>query len=58
MDKFIFISYKSEDRELILPYRDWLESMGVKCWWDDLIHQNWSREIDEKLAECAAVIGF
>lgn len=58
MDKFIFISYKSEDRELILPYRDWLDSMGVKYWWDDLIHQNWSKEIDEKLAECAAVLGF
>lgn len=58
MDKFVFLSYKSDDRDLIRPYRDLFDSLGIKYWWDDQINQDWSKEIDEKLNECAAVVGF
>jgi len=58
MEKFVFISYKSDDREQIRPYIAMLESMGVKYWWDQQIDQEWGRDIDAKLDACAAVIGF
>lgn len=58
MDKFVFISYKSDDREQIKPYLGMLDSMGVKYWWDQEIHEEWGRDIDKKLVDCAAVIGF
>lgn len=58
LDKFVFISYKSEDRDQIRPYLDLLDNMGVKYWWDQEINQEWGKDIDAKLIECAAVIGF
>jgi TIR domain len=56
--KFVFISYKSQDRELIQPYLRMLDSIGVNYWWDQRIIHQWDKEIDEKLAACSAVIGF
>jgi len=58
MDKFVFISYKSEDRDQIRPYLNMLESLGVNYWWDQELNNEWGKEIDEKLTDCAAVIGF
>jgi TIR domain len=59
MDKFLFISYKSDDRDRIRPYLDWLDKLGVKYWWDqEILHQNYGTEIEQKLSECSAVLGF
>lgn len=58
MKKFVFISYKSEDRELVRPYLAMLDEMQVHYWWDDQINRGWSKEIDQKLGESAAVICF
>ena len=58
MDNFVFISYKSDDREQIRPYLQLLADNGIKYWWDQNISQDWGREIDRKLDECSAVVGF
>lgn len=58
LEKFVFVSYKSEDRALVKPYLDLLDGIGVKYWWDQFIDNDWSTEIDKKLTECSAVIGF
>ena len=58
MSKFVFISYKSDDRELIQPYLELLKNNGVTYWWDQEIARDWGREIDQKLDECSAVVGF
>ena len=58
MEKFLFISYKSEDREKIAPYLLLLNELQVRYWWDDQIERGWSDEIEQKLSECAAVVCF
>jgi hypothetical protein len=58
MDKFVFLSYKSDDRDKIRPYIAMLDNLGIKYWWDQDIDQEWGRDIDAKLNSCAAVIGF
>ena len=58
MENFVFISYKSDDREQIRPYLQMLEKNGIKYWWDQRIKDEWGRDIDQKLEECAAVISF
>jgi hypothetical protein len=58
MEKFVFISYKSEDRALIQPYLEVLDGMRIPYWWDQQIRGEWSGEIDQKLSECAAVVSF
>lgn len=58
MEKFLFISYKSEDREKIAPYLLLLNELRVPYWWDDQIERGWSDEIEQKLSECAAVVCF
>lgn len=58
MEKFLFISYKSEDRDKIAPYLTLLNELRVPYWWDDQIERGWSDEIEQKLNECAAVVCF
>ena len=58
MEKFVFISYKSEDRDLVKPYRDLFDELGIKYWWDDQIDDHWGKDIDRKLTDCAVVVAF
>lgn len=58
MEKFLFISYKSEDREKIAPYLILLDESQIPYWWDDQIERGWSDEIEQKLNECSAVVCF
>jgi len=58
MSKFVFISYKREDRGLVRPWLKLLEDNQIEYWWDQKIEQDWGKEIDQKLEECSAVVGF
>lgn len=55
----VFISYKREERERVLPIARAIESIGYTCWWDlDLVAgELWKRRIKEQLdlAKCVLV---
>jgi hypothetical protein len=58
LDNTVFISYKSEDRELVKPYLKLLSDHGIKYWWDQEIDGKWGREIERALGEAKLVLGF
>lgn len=57
-DNVVFISYKSEDRELIKPYLNMLSENGIEYWWDQHISGSWGKEIELALANSKLVLGF
>ena len=54
----VFISYKSEDRELIKPYLNILSENGIEYWWDEQIDGKWGDEIASALSSSKIVLGF
>lgn len=55
----VFISYKSQDRERVRPFVEYLEKeLNIDCWWDQRIDVDWSKEILTKIKESKVVLGF
>jgi len=54
----VFLSYKSEDRELVAPLAEALESEGVSVWWDKKIAAGgtWRETITDALAQAKVVV--
>jgi TIR domain len=54
----IFLSYKSEDRELIAPIAKGLESEGFTVWWDRKIVKGttYREVIEQAIANCSVVV--
>lgn len=54
----VFISYKSEEREIVKPLSDYLEDKGFKVWWDvELIGgEGFRKQILAKLEAAKSVI--
>lgn len=60
--KFIFVSYKHEDRAVVAPTADGLISMGVRLWYDaDLAYgDNWQERVKRLICHpnCQGVLYF
>src|ERR1700743_3873149 len=57
----VFISYASEDRDLVLPYYDLLQADGIGAWMDTKnIHpgQNWELEITRAFKDAHIILLF
>ena len=61
MDHYIFISYKSEQREYAIQIHDALKSWGLDPWLDVYRLQpgdEWGNEIDQALKNCRTLLGI
>ena len=56
----VFVSYSNEDRSLIAPFIEGLESAGFDVWWDVSIRggDDWSERIQRELKRSDCVIIF
>lgn len=54
----VFLSYKSEDRELVATLAHALEQAGISVWWDKKIVAggSWRETIASALAQAKVVI--
>lgn len=57
-DRFVFLSYKREDRAWVQTLRDSLIQNGIPIWWDDDIpgDRHWDDEIDAHLERATIVL--
>jgi len=56
----VFVSYSSEDRDLVTPFIEGLESAGFDVWWDVSIRggDDWSQSIQRELKRSDCVVIF
>jgi Flp pilus assembly protein TadD len=56
----VFVSYSSEDRELVIPFIDGMKSAGFDVWWDVSIRggDDWSQSIQRELKRSDCVVIF
>lgn len=56
--RFVFLSYKREDRPWVQRFRESLRENGIAVWWDDDIpyDANWDDEIDTHLEEAEIIL--
>lgn len=54
----VFVSYKREDREAILPVVNALEAYGLSVWWDNNLtpRETWDATIEREIEAAAAVL--
>lgn len=57
-EDYVFISYKSDDREEIRKYVKQFEEWGVKYWWDQHISGEWGKDIETALTNAKVVVVF
>ena len=57
-EETVFISFKTEDKQRVLPFLKVLETNGIKYWWQEQIHGRWGDEIEVELKKSKFVLGF
>ena len=52
----VFVSYKREDRERVIPLVEALEAAGLEVWWDRFLRggDSWREELTRRLEEAGA----
>ncbi|KQS92086.1 TIR domain-containing protein [Chryseobacterium sp. Leaf394] len=55
---YVFISFKTQERELALILKEGLNSSGYKVWWQEEIQcgQEWHGEIDKAIEQAGAIV--
>ena len=58
MDKYVFVSYASEDRKYVRSLVHWLRNQGFDVWYDEGIDvgKEWATVVREQVDNCAVVI--
>lgn len=57
-DYYVFISYRSVERDRLKPILSLLEQHHIRYWWDQDIRQDWGEDIERALDGAAYVLGF
>lgn len=57
-DDYVFISYRSSERDRVRSIVSLLEQHQLRCWWDQDIQKDWGADIERALDGAAYVLGF
>jgi WD40 repeat protein len=59
-DPFVFVSYAHADESEVIPEISWLQSNGLRVWWDEGISggSRWRDDIAERITHCQVLVFY